>query len=354
MESSKRNIYSFKFKDPDLKNLRNLVSQMHLVYRINFGKNYDNLLSILNQQVDHTTLITLAQFYDLPLRCFTFQDFQLAPTLEEFEHLVRIPMKDKPLFVGIDESLPLEVIASALHMDEKEAKDNLETKGNTKGFSLSFLLERAHTLLKAESWDACYSAIALAIYGIVLFPNMDGFVDMTAICVFLTGNPVPTLLADVYYHISHRYTKKKGLIACCAPLLYQWFLEHLPKTGAWVEQSYVSWSQRLGSLQSEDLSWYSKEYINIDIIFSCGDFPNLPLIGTQGCVNANPVLSLRQLGYPMEGPPEANSLEAFLLLDFGVENPSLFQRIKEAWKDINRKGKAELGRANGITKEPYF
>ncbi|XP_050886232.1 uncharacterized protein LOC127091586 [Lathyrus oleraceus] len=303
MESSKRNMYSFKFKDPDLKNLRNLVSQMHPVYIINFGKNYGNLLSILNQQVDHTTLITLAQFYDLPLRCFTFKDFQLAPKLEEFEGLVRIPMKDKPLFEGTDESFPLEVISSALHMDEKEAKENLETKGNTKGFSLSFLLERAHTLLKAESWDAYYSAIALAIYGIVLFPNMDGFVDMTAICVFLTRNPVPTLLADVYYHISHRYTKKKGLISCCAPLLYQWFLEHLPKIGAWVEQSDVSWPQRLGSLRSEDLSWYSKEYINVDIIFSCGNFPNLLLIGTQGCINANAVLSLRQLGYPMEDPP---------------------------------------------------
>ena len=57
---------------------------MHSMYKINFGKNYGNLLSILNQQVDYTTLITLAQFYDLPLRCFTFQDFQLAPTLEEF------------------------------------------------------------------------------------------------------------------------------------------------------------------------------------------------------------------------------------------------------------------------------
>ncbi|XP_050890585.1 uncharacterized protein LOC127095998 [Lathyrus oleraceus] len=254
MESSKGNIYSFKFKDPDLKSLRDLVSQMHPVYRINFGKNYGNLLSILNQQVDHTALIPLAQFYDLPLRCFTFQDFQLAPMLEEFERLVRIPMKNKPLFEGIDESLPLEVIASVLHMVEKEAEANLETKGNTKGFSLSFLLERAHTLLKAESWDACYSAIALAIYGVVLFPNMDGFVDMAAICVFLTGNPVPTLLDDVYYYISHRYTKKNGLIACCAPLLYQWFLEHLPKTGAWVEQTDVSWSQRLGSLQSKNLS----------------------------------------------------------------------------------------------------
>ncbi|KAI5403843.1 hypothetical protein KIW84_051118 [Lathyrus oleraceus] len=307
MESSKRNIYSFKFKDPDLKNLRNLVSQMHPVYRINFGKNYGNLLSILNQQVDHTALITLAQFYDLPLRCFTFQDFQLAPTLEEFERLVRIPMKDKSLFEGTDESLPLEVIASVLHMDEKEAKDNLETKGNTKGFSLSFLLERAHTLLKAESWDACYSAIALAIYGIVLFPNMDGFVDMTVICVFLTRNPIPTLLVDVYYHISHGYTKKKGLIACCAPLLYQWFLEHLPKTGAWVEQTDISWPQRLGSLRSEDLSWYQRIYQHRHHI---------------------------QLWRFPKSTAHWNS--------------------RMSWKNINRKGKAELGKANGITKEPYF
>ncbi|XP_050916624.1 uncharacterized protein LOC127131752 [Lathyrus oleraceus] len=183
---------------------------------------------------------------------------------------------------------------------------------------------------------------------------MDGFVDMVAIGVFLTENPVPTLLADVYYYMSHRYTKKKGMIACCAPLLYQWFLEHLPKTSVFVEQTNASWPQRLGSLRSEDLSWYSKEYTGMDIMFSCGDFLNLPLIGTQGCVNSNPVLSLRQLGYPMGGPSDASSLEAFLLLDLGVENPSLFQSIREAWKKVNRKGKADLGRVNRITKESYF
>ncbi|XP_050915055.1 uncharacterized protein LOC127130012 [Lathyrus oleraceus] len=253
--------------------------------------------------------------------------------LEEFERLVRIPMKNKPLFERVDESFPPEIIARALHMDEREAEANLEVKGNTKGFSLSFLLERAHTLLKAEIWDACYSTIALAIYGIILLPNMDGFIDMAAICVFLTGNPVPTLLADVYYYMSHRTS---------------------PKTGVWVEQTDASWHQKLGSLRSEDLSWYSKEYISMDIIFSCGDFPNLPLIGTQVCVNSNPVLSLRQLGYPMEGPPDARYLEAFLFLDFGVENPSLFQQIREAWKNVNQKGRADLGRANGITEEPYF
>ncbi|XP_050908547.1 uncharacterized protein LOC127122215 [Lathyrus oleraceus] len=274
--------------------------------------------------------------------------------LEEFEHLVRIPMKNKQLFIGVDKSLQPKVITKALHMDKKEVEANLEVKVNTKGFSLKFLLERDYTLLKAESWEACYSAITLAIYGIILFPNMDGFVDKAAISVFLPENPVPTLLEYVYYYMRHRYTKKNGMLACCAPLLYQWFLEHLSKTSVFVEQADTSWPQRLLSLRSDDLSWYSKEYIGMDIIFNCGDFPNLPLIGTQGCVNSNPVLSIRQLGYPMEGPPDASSLEAFLLLDLGVKNPSLFQRIREAWKMVNRKGKVDLGRINGITKESYF
>ena len=56
----------------------------------------------------------------------------------------------------------------------------------------------------------------------------------------------------------------------------------------------------------------------------------------------------------MEGPPVASSLEAFLLLDLGVENPSLFQRIKEGRRKVNRKGKDDLGRVNEITKESYF
>lgn len=50
--------------------------------------------------------------------------------------------------------------------------------------------------------------IALAIYGIILFLNLDGFIDMTAINIFLTRNPIPTLLADVYYYLSWRHAKK--------------------------------------------------------------------------------------------------------------------------------------------------
>ncbi|MCH88451.1 hypothetical protein A2U01_0009340 [Trifolium medium] len=44
-------------------------------------------------EVDTGALTTLAQFYDPPLRCSTFQDFQLAPTLEEFEKILGYNLK---------------------------------------------------------------------------------------------------------------------------------------------------------------------------------------------------------------------------------------------------------------------
>ena len=42
---------------------------------------------------------------------------------------------------------------------------------------------------------------ALLAYGLFLFPNVDKFVDVNAISIFMIGNPVPTLLADAYYSL---------------------------------------------------------------------------------------------------------------------------------------------------------
>ena len=46
-----------------------------------------------------------------------------------------------------------------------------------------------------------HSILALLIYGLLLFPNIDNFVDINAIKIFLTKNLVPTLLADTYHSI---------------------------------------------------------------------------------------------------------------------------------------------------------
>ncbi|RDX86958.1 hypothetical protein CR513_31641, partial [Mucuna pruriens] len=53
-----------------------------------FEKLHDNLLHLLEVETQPTALEALFQYYDLPMRCFTFEDFQMAPTLEEYERLL--------------------------------------------------------------------------------------------------------------------------------------------------------------------------------------------------------------------------------------------------------------------------
>ena len=43
-------------------------------------------------EVSIETIASLTQYYDQPLRCFMFGDFQLVPTVEEFEQILGCPL----------------------------------------------------------------------------------------------------------------------------------------------------------------------------------------------------------------------------------------------------------------------
>ena len=68
------------------------------------------------------------------------------------------------------------------------------------------------------------------------------------------------------------------------------------------------------------------------VLFSCGEYPNIPLIGMRGCINYNPALAIRQLGYPMRGAPAEESLSPFLVRDFGAQSSKIIQRVHKAWE----------------------
>lgn len=57
-----------------------------------FGRIVGFLKAPMNEHQEKA-VHTLLQFYDPPLRCFTFPDYQISPTLEEFSNLLDIPIK---------------------------------------------------------------------------------------------------------------------------------------------------------------------------------------------------------------------------------------------------------------------
>ncbi|XP_050916035.1 uncharacterized protein LOC127131140 [Lathyrus oleraceus] len=182
---------------------------------------------------------------------------------------------------------------------------------------------------------------------------MEEFVDLAAIHIFLTQNPVPTFLADTYYSIHVRAQKKKGTIICCTPLLYRWYISHLPNKGPFIEnKDNLKWSQRIMSLNAEDISWYSRIYNSVKLILNYGNFPNVPLLGMKGGINYNPRLALRHLGYPMVDKPDLKGVEGFILYE-GVEDPELVKKIVKSWGEICPQGRAEIGKKNCIAKEAY-
>ncbi|XP_050896920.1 uncharacterized protein LOC127103731 [Lathyrus oleraceus] len=234
MNPERKSIHNYKFVEPPLAVLKGLGAHLDLTQKDAFKETYGNLLGILNTEVNITAVHTLVQFYDPPLRCFTFQYYQLAPTLEEYSHILGIRIKNQVPYIRTKELPEYRELAEALHMGKKEIKLNLKPKGGIHGFTSKFLVDKAITFSEAGSWTTFNAHLALLIYGIVLFPNMEEFVDLAAVHIFLTQNPISTLLADTYYSI------------------------HLPSEGPLVEnKDNLKWPERIMSLKAEDIPWYS-------------------------------------------------------------------------------------------------
>lgn len=128
-------------------------------------------------------------------------------------------------------------------------------------------------------------------------------------------------------------------------------MSHIPQEGPFISED-LKWLQKLASLTSNSILWYKWDWEMEGNILSCWDFPNVALIRTLGCINYNPILSMRQLGYLMEGQQEDKLIEGCILHDMRPEDPVMLWRIIRAWGRVLQKGK-ELGKINFITKEPY-
>ena len=85
-------------------------------------------------------------------------------------------------------------------------------KGGMFGLTFEFLIKEATAFAQAGSVDAFEAIFVLLVYGLTLFPNIDDFVDVNSIRIFLIGNPVPTLLGDMYFSLNLRNCKGCGTI----------------------------------------------------------------------------------------------------------------------------------------------
>jgi len=106
------------------------------------------------------------------------------------------------------------------------------------------------------------------------------------------------------------------------------------------------------ALTPDEVVWITPAARVKEIIMGCGDFLNVPLLGTRGGINYNPELAMRQFGFPMRTKPInlATSQEFFYYSNVPTGQRKAFT---DAWSKVRRKDVKYLGVRSGIAHEAY-
>ena len=108
--------------------------------------------------------------------------------MEDFSQLMGVPVLNQIPFTGLEKDPKPEEITPTLHLKRSDIVSNWETRSGVKGFLAKFLLEKARLFLDAMSFQAFEEILALFIYCLVLFPNLDQLIDVNAVKSFLSRN----------------------------------------------------------------------------------------------------------------------------------------------------------------------
>ncbi|KAH1189409.1 hypothetical protein GmHk_20G057183 [Glycine max] len=233
-----------------------------------FCKAYGKIWDLAMVEVSTEAIASLAKYYDQPLRCFTFGDFQLSPMVEEFEEILGCPLGGRRpyLFSGFYRSLAR--ISKIVQISVQELDHRKQVENGVVGILRKCLEVKARILAGKGEWAPFIDILALLIFGGVLFPNVDGLVDLAAIDAFLAyhnhkESPVVAILVVLYNTFDQRCEKSSTRIVCCTPALQLGY----PMRGASLEEELAPVISRgfnktnLEALQKVRKAWELKAHV---------------------------------------------------------------------------------------------
>ncbi|RDX71529.1 hypothetical protein CR513_49111, partial [Mucuna pruriens] len=111
------------------------------------------------------------------------------------------------------------------------------------------------------------------------------------------------------------------------------------------------WARKLEEATERSVRWYPPWNEREHVIVKCEGYPNVPLLGTQGAINYNPELAVRQAGYPIIVPPSEKALTPFALLGPEAWEGIHYRKIRRAWINPTKRGTSEKLRSCGASAE---
>ncbi|MBA0753588.1 hypothetical protein Gogos_020417 [Gossypium gossypioides] len=301
-----------------LQELKEIWDQWDNEIKQPFYSNYSDLPYLLDVRVDKHLFRALTQFWNPAYSCFTFGKVDLVPTIEEYTTLLRCPriQVDKAYSKATNVPTCLKKLMCITGMSEQWVAARIKQKGDSKCLPWKNLrdLILAHPDVKKR-----VDIFALSIYGLVIFPKALGHVDEAASDLFdrlgKGVTPVPAILAETFRSLNACRRAREGRFIGCAQLLLVWFHSHfwkvkkvsyrvfsenysplkeLVSTPRRDDITEEKWMAILQNLQEDDVEWKAPWMVPDEILYRCGDFDWVPLLGIWGAVGYTPLLALRQ------------------------------------------------------------
>ncbi|XP_012466219.1 uncharacterized protein LOC105784843 [Gossypium raimondii] len=238
-------------------------------------------------KVDVHLFRAIAQFWNPAYDCFTFGGADLVPTIEEYIALLRCPkiQVDKIYSRAVNVPTFIKKLMNITGMSKQWVTARIKQKGESK----------------------------------LIFPKALGHVDEATSDLFdrldKRVTPVPAILAETFRSLNACQKAGEGRFIGCVQLLLAWFHSHfwkIDKVSYRVFSEYYSpskeiaatprrddiseekWLLILQNLREEDVEWRAPWLFSDEILYRCGNFDWVPLLGIWGVVGYALLLVLRQ------------------------------------------------------------
>ncbi|KAL1175396.1 hypothetical protein V6Z11_A04G086800 [Gossypium hirsutum] len=203
----------------NLKDLTRIWKQWDSDTRGVFTEKYGDIAHLIAVNVDEQLIQAIVRFWDPTYQCFTFNQEDMTPTIEEYAALLRI---DNVQFskIYVKEPKPMtfkKKLVRLTGMNDMWAEKQIKKKNEVScvpWFSLRDLVQNHPDIVKSVD------LFALVIYGLIVFPKVLGHVKVTVVDFFERLRqgikPVPTILAETFRSLSSCRRKGEGRFIGCA------------------------------------------------------------------------------------------------------------------------------------------
>ena len=137
---------------------------------------YGDIALLFPIEVDEQLLKAIILFWDSSYQCFTFNQEDLTPTVEEYSVLLRISSADPDrVFWKKGKKVPFKKkLAQMMNIDASVLVSKTKQKGKNEYVQCDFLKQY---IIENNDNDRVVDMFSLVVYGTIIFPQSVGYVN---------------------------------------------------------------------------------------------------------------------------------------------------------------------------------